>query len=221
MYKVIKNKRRPVGMQQCLLFDCDGTLVDSERLCSYAIELTFQEYGVLLNTDELLTRFRGWKLAHILETLAQEQGLTLNDQMIEAYRLIVTRLFETQLKPVEGIEEALAALNQPMAVVSSGPQNKIQQALRVCRISHHFEGNIYSAYDIGIWKPDPKLYLHAAADMGFKASQCVVIEDSLVGVEAGFNAGMKTLFYNPFDESCMFEGVISFKEMKQLASLLK
>jgi len=221
MYKDIKNKRRRVGMQQCLLFDCDGTLVDSERLSCLGIELIFRVYGRLLDADELIIRFRGWKLAHILDVLTQEQGLTLNDHMIEAYRLIVSRLFETQLKPIEGVEDALAALNQPMAVVSSGPQNKIQQALRVCGLSHYFEGNIYSAYDIGAWKPDPKLYLYAASDMGFSPSNCFVIEDSLVGVEAGFKADMKTLFYNPYDEGCVFPGVKSFKEMKQLVSFLK
>lgn len=207
-------------MSHCLLFDCDGTLVDSERLCNIGLVVKFREYGIELDADQLVIRFRGWKLAKILELLAQEFQLTLSEDFVDSYRAIVTDLFESELKPIEHIEEALKNLAQPKAVVSSGPAHKIQQALRVCGLTAYFGANIYSSYDIKIWKPDPAIYQFAAKDMGFSAEDCIVIDDSPVGVEAGYRAGMKTLFYNRFNEVCEFDSVVSFCTMKDLPQLI-
>lgn len=207
-------------MNKCLLFDCDGTLVDSERLGNIGLAIKFGELGVELDADVLVTRFRGWQLAKILEKLCVEHCLVLPDDFVETYRKIVAELFETQLVPIAGIASALEKLPYPKAVVSNGPVHKIKQALRVCGLAQYFEANIYSAYEVGIWKPDPGLYRHAATDMGFAAHDCIVIDDGPVGVEAGFKAGMKTLFYNRFDEPCCFPSVISFRSMSQLPDII-
>jgi len=204
----------------CLLFDCDGTLVDSERLCNIGLVRMFRPLGVTLDVDELVIRFRGWKLATILQTLQHEHALVLAEEFVSAYREIVSQLFEANLKPVEGIVHALENLPQPKAVVSSGPPHKIRQALKICGLCDFFGDNIYSSYDVGIWKPDPGIYLHAAAGMGFPAERCVVIEDGPVGVEAGYLAGMATYFYNRFDEPYQFPGVVSFDSMYSLPELL-
>ena len=87
-------------MSKCLLFDCDGTLVDSERLCNIGLVLKFREYGIELDADELVIKFRGWKLAKILEALEQESQLKLPEGFVDSYRAIVTNLFETDLKPI-------------------------------------------------------------------------------------------------------------------------
>ena len=71
-----------------------------------------------------------------------------------------------------------------------------------------------------IWKPDPGIYQYAAKDMGFSVGDCIVIDDGPVGIEAGFKAGMKTLFYNRFNELCEFESVVSFCSMKALPQLI-
>jgi len=207
-------------MNQCLLFDNDGTLVDSERLCNIALVVKCKEYGITLDADELVIRFRGWKLAKILDTLSIEYELTLADDFVESYRSIVADLFETELKPIDNIEEALKNLAQPKAVVSSGPVHKINQALRVCGLAKYFNNHIYSSYEVKIWKPDPGIFLHAANSMGFKPEHCIVIDDGPVGVEAGYRAGMKTLFFNRFNEPVEFPSVISFNSMKELPKLI-
>ena len=207
-------------MSKCLLFDCDGTLVDSERLCSLGIAIKFADFGINLDADELVLRFRGWKLAKILETLEQEHGIVLPEDFVPSYRTLITRLFETDLKPIEGIGEALCKLPQPKAVVSSGPVHKIEQALRVCGLTEYFSSNIYSSYEVKIWKPDPGIYLFAAKDMGYLPNECLVIDDGPVGVEAGHKAGMKTLFYNVFQEDCGLSNVVSFGSMRELPSLI-
>ena len=207
-------------MNQCLLFDCDGTLVDSERLCNIGFVIKFKELGIQLDADELVIRFRGWKLTKIIKMLKQEYELNLPEDFVDSYRTIVADLFETELKPIPHIEEALKNLHQPKAVVSSGPVHKIQQALRVSGLAQYFRSNIYSAYEIGIWKPDPGIFEYAAKDMGFAAKDCIAIDDSLVGIESGHRAGMKTLFYNRFNEACEFESVQSFYTMKDLPQLI-
>lgn len=207
-------------MKVCLLFDCDGTLVDSERLCNVGLARKFQQIGISLDVDELVIRFRGWKLATILEVLEAEHSVTLPEGFVASYREIVSQLFETELKPIEGIEHALASMPQPKVVVSSGPRHKIKQALRVCGLSEYFEDNIYSSYDVGIWKPDPGIYRYAAAGMGFSEAECAVIDDGPVGVEAGHMAGMATYFYNRFAEPCPFPGVVSFSSMYNLPELV-
>ncbi|MEH6445040.1 MAG: HAD-IA family hydrolase, partial [Oceanospirillaceae bacterium] len=164
-------------MKKCLLFDCDGTLVDSERLCNIGMVIKFREKGIELDADELVVRFRGWKLAKIISALEAEFDIHLPENFVHQYRAIVTDLFETELKPIEYIEESLKNLDYPMAVVSSGPVQKIQQALRICGLADYFGRNIYSSYEIGVWKPDPEIYIYAGKDMGFPVENCVVIDD--------------------------------------------
>lgn len=208
-------------MAQCLLFDCDGTLVDSERLCNIGLVVKFKELGVNLDADELVLRFRGWKLARILDLLQQEHSVRLPDHFVASYREQVTELFEHELKPVPGIELALRRLDHPKAVVSSGPRHKIEQALRLCSLTQYFGGRIYSSYEVGIWKPDPEIYRFAARNMGFPAEECAVIDDGLLGVEAGVKAGIKTYFYNVHQETCTWPGVVSFTAMSDLPRLIE
>jgi len=205
---------------KCLLFDCDGTLVDSEHLCNIGLVVLFKELGVTLDCDELVLRFRGWKLANILESLQHESSVVLPRDFVAIYRERVSELFEKELSPVKGIEYALDQLDYPKAVVSSGPREKIEQALKICKLSKYFEGNIFSSYEIGAWKPDPKIYEFAAQHMGYCPAECAVIEDGLVGVEASVKAGSKTYFYNIYQDQCEWPGVVSFKSMSELPALI-
>jgi len=153
-------------MSICLLFDNDGTLVDSEYLSNLGFVKMFSPYGVSLDAHELVTRFKGNKINFVIDTIAEENNIKLDSDFIDKYRETVAELFEDQLKPIEGIHAALDQLDFPMAVVSSGPPNKIKQALRLCELGDYFGDNIFSCYDIGIWKPEPAIYLHAAKTMG-------------------------------------------------------
>lgn len=207
-------------LTKCLLFDCDGTLVDSERLCNVALVVMFRELGCDLDVDELTLRFRGWKLASILEILQQENSLSLPNGFTEYYRKKVTELFLEELKPVPGIVGALEKLDYPMAVVSSGPRQKIEQALKICGLSKYFGSSIYSSYDVGAWKPDPRIYEFAAKDMGFFPAECSAIEDGMIGVEASVKAGIKTYFYNIHQDRCDWPEVSIFSSMSELPMLI-
>lgn len=208
----------------CLLFDSDGTLVDSEWLCNQAIALLFARYGVQLDIAMLMRNYRGGELQQIFNQLAAQHNVTLAADSEAWYRAKVAELFSAQLQPVAGIPQLLSWIQQQgwrCGVVSNGPQSKLQQALGHCNLLPFFNGHIYSAYDIAIFKPDPRLYLYAASQLNAKPAECVVIEDSLPGVKAGIAAGMTTLFYNLHQEPSPSPAVIEFSNMLQLPEILQ
>src|SRR5262249_28029536 len=100
-----------------------------------------------------------------------------------------------------------------------GPPEKIARALTVAGLAHFFKDNIFSSYDVGSWKPDPGLFLHAADKMAFPPERCVVVEDSDVGIEAALAAGMRALRYGPSNDDSV-TGAATFNDMAQLPYLL-
>lgn len=179
----------------CVIFDLDGTLVDSERLCNQAfLDLLPQLDDTV---ESLVARNRGRKLALILADIENRLSAPLHSDFEVRYRTRVSELFDLQLEPNPGVRAILGSISFPFCVASSGPTAKIRQALRVSGLLSFFGDNIFSSYEIGSWKPDPGLFLHAAKIMGFAPARCVVVEDSEVGVQAAIAAGMRSLQYTP------------------------
>lgn len=205
----------------CVIFDLDGTLVDSEGLCNQAFLDLLPQLNDSLQT--LTERYRGQKLSSILIDLENRLGLNLQDPFEQLYRQRVAELFARDLKPMPGVLEMLATLNSPKCIASSGPLPKIRQALEVSGLAAYFGDNLFSSYQIGSWKPDPGLFQYAAHAMGFVPGQCAVIEDSEVGVEAAIAAGMMPLYYVQTGVTTSYQtaGHVVFDDMSQLPQLLE
>jgi HAD superfamily hydrolase (TIGR01509 family) len=180
----------------CLLFDSDGTLVDSELLNCEAMSAELACSGIVEAADDLLHRYRGFMFSAVLDELQRRHNISLDAEFNQRFRQRAAEIFERRLEPIANIDKALQQLQNPMCVVSNGPESKLELALRVTRLNHHFE-QVFSAYTVGSWKPDPGLFQHAARVMAFDAEHCIVIEDSRVGVEAASAAGMKSILYLP------------------------
>ncbi|ASP39126.1 hypothetical protein CHH28_10735 [Bacterioplanes sanyensis] len=116
-------------MIKCIIFDCDGTLVDSEYLCNLALEIKLREYGIDASAEEMMKQFRGGKLANILEILESDHQIELRDDFIPSYRSLVDELFEQQLQPCKGVQEMLREIELPKCVASSGPLEAVSQLL--------------------------------------------------------------------------------------------
>jgi HAD superfamily hydrolase (TIGR01509 family) len=208
-------------MIQCVIFDCDGTLVDSEYLCNLGLEIGLRAKGIEEDAQALMVTFRGWQLEKTLARLSARHGVELDETFVQAYRQLLTKLFAEKLQPISGIEAALAAIDLPKCVASGGPMAKIEQALKLTGLSRHFGGNIFSSYVVKSWKPDPDLFLYAARTMGVRPEACAVVEDSPVGIEAALRAGMRPYLYDPHGVQQVAAGeVISFMEMGQLPELI-
>ncbi|WGS83992.1 HAD-IA family hydrolase [Methylomonas sp. UP202] len=205
----------------CVIFDLDGTLVDSEGLCNQA----FLDLLPQLNDPlEILTeRYRGQKLSSILIDLENRLGLKLQNSFERQYRQHVAELFARDLKPKPGVLEMLESINSPKCIASSGPLPKIRQALEVSGLAAYFGDNLFSSYEIGSWKPEPGLFHYAAHAMGFVPSRCAVIEDSEVGIEAAIVAGMTPLYYVQTGVTTSYQtaGHVVFDDMSQLPQLLE
>lgn len=187
-------------MIELLIFDNDGTLVDSELLCQVAMADVLGERGHVLDPAALSAEFRGWELARVVDTLAARLDETLDDAFVTHYRERMMHLMGSTLRPMPDAAEALDAIaGHPAArcVASGGPRPKIELALAVTGLRRHFGDALFSSYDIDSFKPEPDLFLHVAEQFGVAPARCLVIEDSDVGVRAGRRAGMPVAHVGP------------------------
>jgi HAD superfamily hydrolase (TIGR01509 family) len=185
-----------------IIFDCDGTLVDSEVLSNEVLVEAVAEHGLVLSLDEAISAFRGGKMADCVAHLEARLGRQLPPHFVPDLRSRTADAFRTRLRPVAGAVEliqSLSALSHPICVASSGPMGKIELSLSLTGLLPFFKERIFSSYDVGVWKPDPGLFLHAAKAMGVAPRDCAVVEDSLPGIRAGVAAGMTVFAFQPHE----------------------
>ena len=207
-----------------VIFDNDGVLVDSEELSTQMLVDAAREYGPLaMELSEAMRLFRGRKMAECVAILSERLGWPLPEDFIPNYRARQAEAFRHRLKPIPEIHDTLREIRLPICVASNGPREKIALALSVTGLLPFFEGRIFSSYELGTWKPDPGLYLHAAAAMGVAPADCVVVEDSVLGVRAGIAAGMRVLAYIAAGDAEEFHvpGATRFERMSELPALLR
>ncbi|CNI40921.1 MULTISPECIES: 6-phosphogluconate phosphatase [Yersinia] len=207
---------------ECVMFDCDGTLVDSEVLCCRAYVVMFAHYDIHLSLEEVIKRFKGVKLNEIVALVSQENGLDEPiDTLEKLYRAEVARLFDAQLQPIAGAKALLEQITLPVCVVSNGPVSKMQHSLGLTGLLPFFEDRLYSGYDIQRWKPDPALIYHAAQEMQVATEHCILVEDSAAGTHAGVAAGIPVFYYcaDPHNQPIHHPLVTMFDDMQQLPEL--
>ncbi|BBM66668.1 HAD-IA family hydrolase [Vibrio alfacsensis] len=186
---------------KCVIFDCDGTLVDSERLCCQALVDVFSQYGADIPLDECVAHFKGGKLADILSDAKELMNIDVSIDVLEPqYRDVLQALFVRHLMPMDGAHELIKFLDFHQieyCVASNGPKDKIEYSLELTGLLRFFKGKIFSAFDTNSWKPEPDLIMYSAMSMGFLPSDCLYVDDTPKGVEAGLNAGVRTVqLYN-------------------------
>ncbi len=206
-----------------LIFDCDGVLVDTERIANQVLKECITEIGMELSFDDVLLHFKGRSAPDCVQILKEKFGVTPPEDFIETFRERSYARYEQETCPIPGIEDALKKLkNYKMCVTSSSTHKKVHINLKRTGLEQYFDGNIFSAQDVQHGKPEPDLFLYAAEKNGVKPEECVVIEDSVHGVVAAINAGMKVLGYADLTspERLQKAGAIPFSSMYQLPDLI-
>lgn len=208
---------------KCIIFDCDGVLVDTEKIGNGIMLSMAAEYGFEMKLEDAYRDFNGRNLKECFLHIEKAIGKKLPDNFESDYREKSFEAFRTQVKPMDGIVSFLDKLKIPYCVASSGPVEKIRLNLEVAGLLDKFENKIFSSYQIKSWKPEPGIFLHAAKEMGFEVKDCIVIEDSKAGVIAGIQGGFKVYgFANGFNnEDLEKEGAILFNSYEELKDILK
>ncbi len=216
------NATRPVEL---VIFDCDGVLVDSERLAVQVESRLLTEMGWPLTPEDILERFVGRSDAFMLAEIEQALGRPVPEWEAR-YGVEMRRAFTTDLTTVDGVIGALDAIEADglmTCVASSGTHDKMTLTLGLTGLVDRFDGRIFSGTEVDRPKPAPDLFLHAAAKMGVKPGRCVVVEDSRYGVEAARAAGMRSLGYaGGLTPASWLEGpdTTVFDDMDELAGLV-
>jgi HAD superfamily hydrolase (TIGR01509 family) len=178
---------------EAIIFDSDGTLVDSETLSAQVIADLLADSGVVLPHEEILARFRGCRFAQFAGALLEEFPVMDVDRLTHEFRSRSSALFAARLQAMDGALELVSGLTIEKCVASNGPRDKIELCLGVTGLLPHFAGRIASAYEVGSWKPEPGLIVHAASMLATPLRNCLLIEDSYAGVEAGLAAGVNVV----------------------------
>jgi len=203
-----------------VIFDCDGVLVDSEGITTGAYIECLAEVGLTWRHEEAVERFRGGKMADVVAMAEAELGRPLPPEFTQTFRAVLFERLRRSVRPVAGIEEALDALPYPICVASNGPRAKMDATLGSTGLMARFEGRVFSAYEVGSFKPEPGLFLHAAAALGARPECCAVIEDSDGGLRAAVAAGMHAFAYDGHGARLEAVGATRFSDMRDLPALL-
>ena len=205
-----------------LIFDCDGTLVDSEGIANQVFIDGVNELGIPLTEEEAWHHFPGTSMALCIKYVEETYDVTLPTDFIPRQRALQKEAFKSQLQPISGAQEALDLLPFPRCVASNGPFEVIVENLKTTSLLSYFGDRIFSAYMIEKWKPLPDLFEYAASDLGADPQNCMVIEDSVAGMQAGLAAGMTVLGFVPASHKyeANVDGIVPFDQMSKLPMLI-
>lgn len=184
---------------KCIIFDCDGVLVDSEPLSNQVMVDIANGLGASINLEYAYRHFKGNSFNNCASQIAELIGREVPANLEQKYRERSYQKFKEEIQPIEGVKKLLDSFELPFCVASSGPEQKIRLNLKLTGLIDYFQSNIFSCYTIQKWKPDPAIFHWATESLGFKTSECLVIEDSLIGVEAAINGGFDVFGYTAQD----------------------
>ncbi|MET8697481.1 HAD family hydrolase [Kitasatospora sp. NPDC058032] len=185
---------------ELVIFDNDGVLVDSEPLSNRLLAEYLTELGFPTTIEDSYRDFMGTAAHRVHDVIAERHdGARLPEGFDEAFHGRVFDAFATELAAVRGADALLKELQRravPYCLASSAHHSWIRAALDVTGLRGHIaEERIFSAQDVGVGKPAPDLFLHAARTLGVDPAACLVLEDSPNGVLAARAAGMDVYGY--------------------------
>ncbi|SMH34419.1 HAD family hydrolase [Mesorhizobium australicum] len=209
-----------------VIFDCDGVLVDSERLGNQRLAQVLTEAGFPISYEDCRRTFVGKPMAAV-QAHVEATGVMLGADFVQRWNDGLPDVFRNGLDPIPHVGEAVAAIaaaGLPFCVASSGQLTKMRLTLGLTGLLSYFEQSLFSVSMVSRGKPFPDLFLHAAQAMGHTPEACVVVEDSVAGVTAARAAGMRALAYAG-DPEAEREGLAAaggelFDDMRDLPRLI-
>jgi HAD superfamily hydrolase (TIGR01509 family) len=211
-----------------VIFDCDGVLVDSEVISCRAHAATLTRHGYPITADQVLDRFLGVSDREARLTIEGEIGRSLPDDFETQVNQTTLQSYADDLRPIPYLHDAMAGIDLPKCVASSGTPEKIRHGLTCAGLYDVLAPHIFSASQVKRGKPAPDLLLFAAEQMQASPERCIVIEDSVPGVTGAVAAGMTVLGFHGgshcrpgyADRLRAAGAAATFGDMRQLAGLI-
>ena len=200
-----------------IIFDNDGVLVDTAELASATLAKVLAEHDVDLPDTDVASLF-GASMTSVVAAVRSRTGRQLPTTFVDRFHDEIEAAVGTEARPIPGVEGLLESLSVPLAVASNGTRSRIETLLRCAGLHRWFEGRIFSAWDVPLRKPAPDVFLAAAEAVGVPPARCVVVEDSVEGIEAANAAGMIAV---AFSSSSVPGARVTVADMQRLGGLLQ
>jgi HAD superfamily hydrolase (TIGR01509 family) len=212
-----------------VIFDCDGVLVDSEVISCRAHAATLTRHGYPITDEQVLQRFLGVSDREARLIIETEMGRKLPDDFDAQVKEATLKFYAGDLKAIAHVADAIAAIDLPKCVASSGTPEKIRHGLDCAGLYEQLAPHIFSATQVTRGKPAPDLFLFAAEQMRAQPARCLVIEDSVPGVTGAVAAGMTVLGFHGgshcqaghADKLAKAGAALVFDDMRQLPDLVR
>ncbi len=214
----------------CVIFDCDGVLVDSEPIVNRVLNEMLNELGIRISLEESTRMFLGRAVREELDNIARMRGAPLPENWLSTWLVRRNQVLEAEVEAVPHVREAIAAIaatGMPICVASGADRVKVKLQLTRTGLVELFHQDarehIFSATEVERSKPAPDVYLLAARTMGVEPARCAVIEDSPAGITAGIAAGMTVFGYAARNDATLLTQAGAsqvFRDMRDLPELL-
>jgi len=209
-----------------VIFDNDGVLVDSESIANRILAEQLTGYGLEVDWHDCVERYLGNTLGRVRALVEAELGRPIPADFESSYRQAVYPRLADEVEAVPGVAAVIDGLADDgvvTCVASSGLHERIRLTLTRAGLIDRFDDRLFSAEDVGVGKPEPDLFLHAAASLGIEPARCAVVEDATAGVMAANAAGMTAFGYAALTPAHLLEGATGgiFTTMDALGECLR
>ena len=186
---------------EAVLFDCDGVLVDSERITNGVLRDMLEELGWKLGAEECMRIFIGKAVKDERALIEARTGQPLTEDWMVRFRERRNAGLVAGVQPIAHALETVAAISARLegriACCSGADRYKVELQLTRCGLMPWFEGRVFSGHETPRSKPFPDVYLAGMAHLGVQPAACAVVEDTVTGVRAGVAAGATVVGYSP------------------------
>ena len=180
-------------MLKHVLFDNDGTVVDSEIIAVRATLSMLAPYGFRMSEQEYSRRFPGLLERDIVAIISEEYGIQVGDDYFDRLRALHVTSFDRELRAIAGMPTIFRNLKIPKSMVSNGSVRHVERCLRRVRLRSALDGHIFSAEHVDRPKPHPDVYHFALEKLELMPAEILVVEDSPTGVVAAKQAGLRVV----------------------------
>ncbi|MBZ9992315.1 HAD family hydrolase [Mesorhizobium sp. BH1-1-4] len=210
-----------------VIFDCDGILVDTENLANRRLAEWLTDAGYPATFEYCRKNFSGRSMVSVQKEIEEKTEVRLGVDFVDRWNAGLPDLFAHGVEAIPYVLEfieVVRAAGIAYCVATSARISKMHITLGQTGLLPLFEHAMFSATMVSRGKPFPDLFLHAARTMGFAPADCIVVEDSVAGTQAGIAAGMRVFSYHgdPYSDrdGLIQAGGILFDDMRELAGLV-